>query len=261
MMNLSHTIFPVIEVPAVGIPTTDNKEIDNTGYKFIVREDTNDILSCVTEEYRLVPNKSIIESATPTLKEVGAILTEAQSFGNGSRTSWTWKIPNIKVKIGPKDYVNPTITLRNSYDGTVQLHILAGAFRLVCSNGLVIGVTISKKVNKHSIYNVDLDKIEDTIKDTVYTVKDVFDRDFPVLTETKVNPKHVAGLIKMFPDFTIESMAQYLMAHKPKTYWDLLNTATYIATHHMRRNYETTHKLESSIYPTVSKWAKSQAQA
>jgi len=258
-MTLSHTMFPVKEVPA--ITAGSESEILETGYKFIMREDTDDILSCVTEEYKLVPNQVIIESAAPILKDVGAVLTEAQSFGNGSRTSWTWKIPGVKVKVGPKDYVNPTITLKNSYDGTVQLHILAGAFRIICSNGLVIGVTISRKVNKHSIYNVNLDKIEDTIRDTVDTVTNVFDRDFPVLTETKVIPKHVAGLIKMFPDFTMEPMTQYLMAHKPKTYWDLLNTATYIATHHMRRNYETTHKLESSIYPSVSKWAKSQAQA
>ena len=196
-MTLSHTMFPVVEVPAIKQTDTSN---DFTGYKFIVREDTNDILSCVTEEYKLVPNQVIIESAAPILKDVGAVLTEAQSFGNGSRTSWTWKIPGVKVKVGPKDYVNPTITLKNSYDGTVQLHILAGAFRIICSNGLVIGVTISRKVNKHSIYNVNLDKIEDTIRDTVDTVTNVFDRDFPVLTETKVIPKHVAGLIKMFPE-------------------------------------------------------------
>ena len=38
--TLSDTLFPVTEVPAVGVPTTiDSKEIDSTGYKFIVKED------------------------------------------------------------------------------------------------------------------------------------------------------------------------------------------------------------------------------
>ena len=41
---LQEANFPVIEVPAVGIPE-DGKEIDATGYKFIVREDTGTILS------------------------------------------------------------------------------------------------------------------------------------------------------------------------------------------------------------------------
>ena len=50
---LQSTLFPVTEVPAVGIPE-DGKEIDSTGYKFIVREDTGKVLSCMTNDYKLV---------------------------------------------------------------------------------------------------------------------------------------------------------------------------------------------------------------
>ena len=259
-MELKHTTFPVEEIPAVG--QLFGKGIkEETGHKFIVRKDNGDILSCVTNTYKIVTNSSIIDAAQPVLKESGAVLTEAESFSNGARSTWTWKIPDIKVKVDKKDYLNPTITLKNSYDGSVQLHILAGAFRLICSNGLVVGTTISNKVNKHSIYNLNLDKIEESIKDTVDSIQTIFSKDFPKLVETKVEPNHVHNLIKMFPDFTIERLTQYLLAHKVHTYWDLLNAATWVATHVMKRNYETTHRLESRIYPSITKWASQVAKS
>ena len=259
-MNLKNTIFPVEEIPAVGQLFGEGIK-EQTGYKFIVRKDTGNVLSCVTDKYKVVQNQSIIEAAEPVLKETGAILTEAESFSNGARSTWTWKIPDIKVKIDKKDHINPTITLKNSYDGSVQLHILAGAFRLICSNGLVVGTTISNKVNKHSVYNLNLDKIEESVKDTVNSIQGVFSKDFPKLVETKVKPKHIQNLIKMFPDFTIERLTEYLLAHKVHTYWDLLNAATWVATHVMKRNYETTHKLESRIYPSITKWASQVAKS
>ena len=132
---------------------------------------------------------------------------------------------------------------------------------MICSNGLVVGTTISNKMNKHSIYNLNLDKIEESIKDTVDSVQNVFSTDFPKLVETKVKPKHIHNLIKMFPDFTIERLTEYLLAHKVHTYWDLLNAATWVATHVMKRNYETTHRLESRIYPSITKWASQVAKS
>ena len=68
--TLSDTLFPVKEVPAIGIPTEiDEKEIDSTGYKFIVREDTGEILSCMTDEYRLITNESLLKTANQFLKK------------------------------------------------------------------------------------------------------------------------------------------------------------------------------------------------
>ena len=57
---LQEANFPVIEVPAVGIPE-DWKEIDSTGYKFIVRDDTGEVISCVTDSYKLIRNQENFE--------------------------------------------------------------------------------------------------------------------------------------------------------------------------------------------------------
>ena len=51
-VSLNDTVFPVIEVPAVF--TNNNMWTKNTGHKFIVREDTKEVLSCMTDEYKMV---------------------------------------------------------------------------------------------------------------------------------------------------------------------------------------------------------------
>ena len=260
--GIESTLFPVVEVPAIGSPTeVDTKEIDDTGYKFIVRTDTNAVLGCVTDEYRMVTNQQVLDAALPILESHNAELKEAISFGDGERTTWKWIIPDVQVKVKEGDYVTPEIIIRNSYDSSLQVHVLAGAFRLVCSNGLVIGTVISKHNHKHSIYNTHLDKLDEAIEGTVRTTTDIFGKDFPILCDTKVREKHIVKMIELFPSTMSEFIVQYMIANRPDTYWDLLNVGTYIATHKMRRANHATHKLENSVYPSISKWAKNVAQA
>ena len=76
-----------------------------------------------------------------------------------------------------------------------------------------------------------------------------------------INHKDVAEIIKLFPETHTESLFRYIITHEPKTYWDLLNAATWVATHEMKRNVETTHKFESKLYSTVSKLAKDEIKA
>ena len=59
--NLSQTYFPVKEVPAVFQDTHLSLDFNkDTGHKFIVRDETGDILSCMTDEYKLVTNQEVM---------------------------------------------------------------------------------------------------------------------------------------------------------------------------------------------------------
>ena len=81
---LTETMFPVKEVPAVGRHLDKDVTILNdTGYKFIVREDTGQVLSCMTDSYRLVTNKSIIDAAEPIVNKHGGEVKEISIFSNG----------------------------------------------------------------------------------------------------------------------------------------------------------------------------------
>jgi hypothetical protein len=257
---LQEAMFPVIEVPAIGIMEStesgiDYEDIDNTGYKFIVREDTGTILSCMTDDYKLVKNETIINYAGPVIKKNKGVLKEVRVFGNGAKTTMKWQFPEQKVHIGPNDDISPEIVIRNSYDGTVGVNILAGAFRLVCTNGMIIGVVLDNYRNKHSVYNIELDKLEQSIVDTIEKTKYMFEDEFPTLINTQIKEKHIVNFIKIFPIQANTIITQRLIVDKPKTFWDLFNVGTNVLTHSMNRNAESTHHIENSLYPTIKKWA------
>lgn len=232
----------------------------DTGYKMIMRTDKEKVLSIMSNDYKIVTNQELIDTAQPILDKHHAKLKEAITLGDGQKTIYKWTIPHIKIKVAEGDVLNPEIIIKNSYDGSLQVHILAGAFRLVCSNGLVIGVTLGQKNYKHNINNKNLDFLDEAIADTIDHSLNV-GSEFELLADTKLDEKHIVKLVEMFPSQMSTFMVEYLVARKPKTYWDLLNVATYLATHKMKREYQSTHKLETEIFPNINKWAKTVAEA
>ena len=148
---LRSAIFPVMEIPAIGSPEGVGEMINSTGYKFIVREDTGDVLSCMTDEYKLVTNETVLNHANPIIEKSGGKVKEVRMFANGAKTTLKWHFPNEKVNIGKNEDLTPEIIINNSYNGTSGLNILAGAFRLVCTNGMIIGVVSQNYKNKPSV--------------------------------------------------------------------------------------------------------------
>ena len=252
MNTLESMMFPVKEVPAVRQTDTSN---DLTGYKFIVREDTSKVLSCMTDDYKMITNEKIINFTEPIVKKRGGLFKEAETFGHGARSVMKWHFPNEKVTVANEDDLHPEIIIKNSYDGTVGVNVAAGAFRLICSNGMVIGVVTNEYRNKHSIYNVSLDDLEGIIESTIENTKYLFDNELPVLMTTPIKEKHIINFIKMFPIQANSVVTQRLIADKPKTFWGLFNVGTNVLTHHMQRDAESTHTIESRLYPAMRTWA------
>ena len=258
--NIDDILFPVTEIPAIGkFPKNKNytqEDTKDTGYKFIMREDNGKILSCVTDSYQLVDNNVIFNQSNNIITKEGGKLKEVESFGGGARTIVKYEFGGHKVKISSGDYCTPEIIWQNSYDATLGLNIIAGAFRLVCTNGMVIGIVAEKYKNKHSIYNMELKDIEGVIEETIKKTKLIMKDEFPVLHSTKIKDNHIVDILKMFPITASDYMTDVLISANPSNLWDLINVATNVATHGMDRKSESTHKLESKIYKKICKMAK-----
>jgi len=262
MSELNDVMFPVIEIPAnftLNKETTTSQVLgylpEDTGHKFIVREDNGKVLSCMTNEYKLVTNETVLKHASPIIEKSGGKVKEVIMFANGAKTTLKWHFPNEKVNIGNNEDLTPEIIINNSYNGTSGLNILAGAFRLVCTNGMVIGVVSQNYKNKHSVYNVALDDIESVIRETIDKTKRILTNEFPIMQDNKISEKHIVRFLKMFPMQANKVVTMALIANKPKTFWDLFNVGTSVLSHNMNRNAESTHKIENSLYNTMKKWA------
>ena len=142
--ELQHTVYPVSEYPAI-YSDKDNREVDCTGHKFIVRDDTNEILSCMTDEYKIVDNKDVLESALKVLDDTAmkAELSEARVFSGGQRTSWKWIIKGVKVKIANDDYV----VLEIRYDNLGLIELEVGSYYKGLTDRIVELMVINKSIS------------------------------------------------------------------------------------------------------------------
>tara|TARA_Y100000593_G_scaffold47442_2_gene89926 strand:- start:6064 stop:6825 length:762 start_codon:yes stop_codon:yes gene_type:complete len=246
--RVEDTLFPVKEDP---IFLRDGKD---SGYKFIMREDTGDVISCVTNDYKLVENQTLFKSTDKIAKKLGGTLVEARAYNN-KMTNYKWRF-KTPIKLAKGEEHKPEIMIRNSYDGSCEVSIMAGAFRLVCSNGMVIGTVLDNVSNRHSVFNKNLEDIEGMIDESVEKITELLNSGYDRMSSNKPSQKHIIGLFKIFPTQANEQLTQYLIANKPKTFWDLYNAGTWLLSHGMNRNAWSTSKIESNLFKTVNSWAK-----
>ena len=250
-MDLQETFF---NVGLLDVPHPATKQ--SSKYRYVMNHDTDEILSIVTKDYQLIKNDELVDAIYPTILAQGGKLEDVELFGNGARTQYRWRFPNHAVTINEDEDLIPEIVIKNSYDGSTAITVMAGAFRMVCSNGMVVGTIVDYFKNRH-LTDIDITKLAKIINSTIIKTKKYLTENVAKLSKIKpVKERDIIKMIELFPEKMMEYTMQYIIANKPKTYWDLLNVTTYIATHKMNRDAESTHNLEKKFLPTIMKMAK-----
>ena len=254
----SDTTFGVTEVPLQVEGTVNSDD-----YKFIVRNDTSEVMSCMTKDYKLVTNQEVLDKSLPHIEKHGGVLTEQKVFGGGARTAWTFQFKTNPTTInGEKLY--PQLNIRNSYDGSSTVSVLGGVYRVICLNGAIIGKIFKSHSEKHSVWNTALNNghIGKLVENTISSMDKVFRNEFPVMFRTEIkNKKDIVNAIERLPSKYNEDAVNYLLTHKPTNYWDLFNLCTWVLTHRANRDHETTHKLEADVYHYIRKMMPGVAKA
>ena len=124
----------------------------------------NELISITSRAYKPINHFEIDDMV---MNEVGS------KYGNVTRTFkidmmdnkfvGRYKFNDISYDIGRGDTIIPELTVRNAHDLRWCFESQIGAFRLVCSNGLVIGDIIDYARIKH------VGVIKTNIKDVIYT--------------------------------------------------------------------------------------------
>ena len=139
--DIGEISFPeIVEQPVMWRYHRDLHQADR--YKAIVDSDTGKVFSIVSTDYKLIRHEEAIKRIEEAIYEVpdfGEYKTYTNFYNDGGRMRRTYRFPKISVEIERGDAVNPELHLVNSYDVTWPFIILLGAFRLICTNGLVIG--------------------------------------------------------------------------------------------------------------------------
>jgi hypothetical protein len=141
-------------------------------YRAIVDTDNDKhVFSIMSNKYRIVQHSEALKLAEQAITknpEFGEPTKKIAVLNEGGKMEVKYTFPDVEVDItGRGDKVNPQLIIRNSYDGGWKFGIMLGAFRLVCSNGLVIGKRIYMLKQMH-YENLVLDRISIELENALH---------------------------------------------------------------------------------------------
>lgn len=130
-----------------------NKMNSRIGSHKAIVDPTNDhVYGVLSNKYELTPHAEIMEvvnNAIANNTEYGTPKEKVQFYEDGAKMRTSLIFDEIEVSIGSNDKLHPQIEIFNSYDGGWARKIMFGAFRVICSNGLVIGEKAFEFKQKH----------------------------------------------------------------------------------------------------------------
>jgi hypothetical protein len=170
MMNqgLLSSPFPdVIEQPVSWGSGKDIKATDQ--YKAIVNPRNGKVYAVVSRDYQSIRHEEAIERIEEVIaknSQLGSYKVSTSFYNDGGRMRRKYSFPGISVEISPKDRINLELNLFNSYDMTWPFIVALGAFRLICSNGLIVGQKYFH-VRKQHIFQLDRLSIKENFSSAI----------------------------------------------------------------------------------------------
>lgn len=137
-----------------GEPSSVNTRLDTIVRLPFGNDRTSIPVGVVSKDYVLVPHHAVLDVAIKALADAkivpGNVKAELTLTEFGERMALSLYLPD-EYCFDPGDGHPMALRLecRNSVDGSSRFRALMGWFRLVCSNGLVIGVTRSDVHRRH----------------------------------------------------------------------------------------------------------------
>jgi hypothetical protein len=204
----------------------------------VIREDTNEPIGIVSDKYSLIKHSEAIDMFRSALGK-NKYEEKIELMKNGAQLFSTYKLFDTEVEVSKRDLVAMQIIIKNSYDGSKSLQFILGAFRLVCSNGMVIGKEFFSFSQKHISAG---DLIQKDIKNTVVKMVEQFKGNLPMM-QAMDKQKIVGDTTKLFdskkieiPNYLTKIASEKFNADGPANVWGYYNSLTYAITHELRKD-------------------------
>lgn len=146
-LDFSGVKFPEVVEEPLYVGRRNNIRIVSD-HKAIVNPATGEHWCIVSKRYHLIRHEVALASLDKVLKaypEYGIPEVDISFAKDGGLMKAAFRFPEVKTHVGylpgtrRKDFINPKVEIFNSYNMAWAFKIMFGAYRLVCSNGLVIG--------------------------------------------------------------------------------------------------------------------------
>jgi hypothetical protein len=225
-------------------------EFETSRFLSVVDDRTGKEYAPVTGRYVPVQHSKAlndVEMAIAENPEYGETKRCIRVYGAGAKMVAEYKFPERPVTIDNGDDVIPSITIRNDYGSAWSYSVMFGAFRLICSNGLVIGDIGLRFKRKHTficnsfntqmlskgmhVFSEQKNIWQGWLNDmwTTEKVNDTLKKMDIVPEKTCFN--EVTGMHEIGTDMTI---ANELTVHGVISKWIFYNILSQYITHHVK---------------------------
>lgn len=150
-----------VELRNVSRPLNNGKTIAIPGSFCTVRKDTDQVLGVVGGRYNVIQNRNMFNMFDALVQQGEMEYLKAGETKGGSRVYIEARIPNdlLIKENGKDDIIEKRLLLSSSHDGSMGISVDIMPYRLVCSNGLVAAVGVSRcvysKHTEHAIRRID----------------------------------------------------------------------------------------------------------
>lgn len=236
MQTASSYDFPVAKESVYIEGEYNDKEI--RGKKAVVRVDTGEVLGIVSDKYEIIKHADVVDAFRQSL--AGRDFSESiRVTKKGAHLFATYRLNAEKVEVKKGDLVSLQFVVKNSYDGTNTLQISLGAYRLVCTNGMVIGKRFFGYTQRHigSNVGIDIGKLEEKLGVLVSQ----FHNTLPIMqrmieTPIKENSVQYDPSMARLPEYILKEASEEYQRSGEQTVWGYYNSLTYAITHKMKRS-------------------------
>lgn len=207
----------------------------------VFREDTKQTIGVVSDKYELFKHKEVVDGFRKALKGIETEETIKLS-DNGAHMFLAYKFTAENVEVRKGDMVSLQLIVRNSYDGSNALKMILGAYRLVCSNGMIIGKQFMSYSQRHigNGAGVDIPLLQGKISDLTAQFKEVAPA-MVRLSKAKLDP--IVGSEHLFdrktvalPAYLLKKAEEEYVKAKDLTRWGWYNALTYAITHDSKKD-------------------------
>lgn len=132
----------------------------DTRYDALYRADTGSQISVVSRDYQLITHEQAMDSVYGLLDAMGETHEDFRiaTTNQGKRLFAEVKLPDRKFDVSG-DGIMPSVIVENSLDKTKSFVARFGAYRLVCSNGAIVGTKVVNIALSHYKENINMDKV------------------------------------------------------------------------------------------------------
>ena len=241
-MKLNQFKFPIILRP-VTVPdgVTGSVYQIPSNYKAIVREDTNEVISIVKNSYEIVRNKDLINNLLEELSTLDTPyrIDRSHSFVDNKRMRLMITFPDLTMH-DENSEIQLSLYLHNSYDMSESVRMRWGFFRLICSNGAILGKILSQSYFRHT-KGFKIGNLKDSLSATYDQIPAIQAR-IKELESTPVTQE----LMNRVEKGVGKKLSKRVFDQRPLTEYQMYNALTNYISHVMEQRHRARYQTEVS---------------